>query len=270
MPDPAQQQLPALPESDAYYRPVETGLFQPTVHVQGAWQDTEQHMAPVSGLLTRALEQHDPRPDLQLARIGFDILGMILAGPTQVRTRTLRPGRTIELVEAVASAGGRDVVRATAWRLQRQDTEQVVGVEAEPMPGPEQSPPWPGMSFWPGGYIASVEFRAAAPPRPGRARVWLRTPYDLVEGQESSDLARFVGLVDTANGIAVRQPPAEWLFPNTDLTIHLHRQPRGRWVGLDTRVSWGDTGLGLTSTRLHDEHGPVGVAAQSLTVRPRH
>ena len=57
------------------------------------------------------------------------------------------------------------------------------------------------------------------------------------------------------------------MFPNVDLTIHLFRQPVRGWVGFDTRVTMGPTGLGLTSTTLHDVEGPVGRAEQLLTVR---
>ncbi|MFN7242916.1 MAG: thioesterase family protein, partial [Dietzia cercidiphylli] len=56
--------------------------------------------------------------------------------------------------------------------------------------------------------------------------------------------------------------------PNIDLTAHLFREPRGEWVGFDTRVSFGPGGLGLTSSTLHDESGPIGTLAQTLTVRP--
>lgn len=256
-------------DSAAYYRPAGDGVYQPTIHVQGAWSDREQHMGPVSGLLTHALERHEPREDLQLARLTFDILGMIHAEESTVRTRTLRPGRTIELVEATVASGGRDVVRATAWRLSRQDSAQVAALEAEPMPDPDGVPVSEVMhETWAGGFIASAEFRHVEGSRPGRARAWVRTEHPLVEGEEVSDLARFVGLVDTANGIAVRRPPEECVFPNTDLTIHLHRMPRGPWVGLDTAVNWGPTGLGVNSTTLHDQDGPVGHALQVITLRP--
>ncbi|MGV9574304.1 hypothetical protein ACWDRX_35110, partial [Streptomyces nigra] len=82
-------------------------------------------------------------------------------------------------------------------------------------------------------------------------------------------ICSYLALVDTANGIAVLRPPTEWMFPNVDLTVHLHRQPRGGWTGLDTTVSFGPSGQGLTSTVLHDVDGPVGTAQQILTVRPR-
>ncbi len=58
------------------------------------------------------------------------------------------------------------------------------------------------------------------------------------------------------------------MFPNVDLTVHLHRQPAGPWVGLDTSVVFGPDGCGLTTTVLHDRTGAVGRAEQLLTVRP--
>lgn len=121
---------------------------------------------------------------------------------------------------------------------------------------------------WPGEYITTLDVRPIGESRPGRTTAWISTGLELVAGEPVSDLARFLALVDTANGIAVRESPKEWLFPNLDLTIHLHRQPRGRWVGLDTTVIFGAEGHGLTSTTLHDLQGPVGRAEQILTVRP--
>jgi hypothetical protein len=59
------------------------------------------------------------------------------------------------------------------------------------------------------------------------------------------------------------------VFPNIDLTAHFFSQPRGEWVGFDTSVCFGPAGLGLTTSVLHDLHGPVGTSDQTLTVRPR-
>lgn len=252
--------------SDSYYRPLGDGRFMPTLHAQGAWQEHEQHMAPVAGLLTHCLEQAAEN-DLQIARITFDILGMIPAQESTVECRTLRPGRTIQLDEAVMSVGGRPVVRATAWRLAQVDTEEVAGHEIEPMVDPESLPRWDSLQRWGGGYIASLDFRVDSM-EPGRARAWVRPTKHLVEGGGASEQAEFLGVVDASNGIATRVEPEGWMFPNTDLTIHLHRRPRGAWVGLDTSVAFGPTGLGLTSSVLHDRSGPVGRSEQILTVRP--
>lgn len=256
-------------DSTAFYIPLGEGRYLPTIHTEGAWSTDEQHMAPVSGLLTDAIENCSGRTDLVTSRISFDILGMIHRREFQVSASVIRPGRTIELVQAEMSADGRTLVRATAWRLATADTEDIAGNELPSMPGPDQATRWDGTSTWDGGFIAGLEFRVLPDRRPGRGQVWIRTAHSLIEGRRAGDLAAYVGLIDSANGIAVRQDPSQLLFPNTDLTIHFVRQPTGPWLGLDTSVSFGPAGVGLTSSVLHDEQGPVGIAAQSLTIRRR-
>lgn len=254
----------------AYYRRLDGERFQPTAHAQGAWNEHEQHMAPVSGLLAHALERHAPRPDLVMARVTYEILGLIPLAPTSLRVRTQRPGRTIELLEAVASVGDRDVVRAQAWRLAIQDTAAVAGGLPRAMPPLERCTRFDAPATWSGGYIRSIEVLRGTEGRAGEGQAWLRTALPLVEGEEVAPAAAFLGLVDTANGMNVRLDPREWAFPNIDLTVHLHRSPQGgpgRWVGFDTLVTVGAGGVGLTSTTLHDELGPVGRAEQILTVR---
>lgn len=259
--------LPA--EHATFYLRLADGSYQPTLHVQGAWLDHEQHMAPVGGLITHAIEHYEPREDLQLARVTFEILGQMPATPTRVDVEILRPGRTIELMAATMVINERIAVRARAWRLAISDTTAVAGHEFEPMPHPDTVPVWDMADYWSGGYIDGLEVRRVGDSRPGRGRAWLRSPYDLVKGEPSSPTAHFLRLVDTANGIATRVSPREWMFPNTDLTVHLFRRPEGSWVGLDTTVTFGPSGVGLTSSVLHDLHGPVGRAEQILTVRPQ-
>jgi hypothetical protein len=251
-----------------YYERVGEDRYRPTRQVQGAWNDHEQHLSPVAGLLAHVVERHDPRPDLQLARISYDVLGLIPLQESVVAVRTLRPGRTIELVEATLEVAGRTVVRATAWRLSRQDTSSVEGGYPRALPEVGSMSAWSGSAIWDGGYIASLRFLKAQDGVPGRGRIWLRSDVGLVEGEAVSSTASFLRLVDTANGIATLVSPREWMFPNVDLTVQLFRQPSGPWVGFDTMVTFGGDGLGLTSSWLHDERGPVGRAEQVLTVRP--
>ncbi|MDA3646892.1 thioesterase family protein [Saccharopolyspora indica] len=251
----------------SYFERLDANRFKPTAHASGAWRSDEQHFSPLGGLLVHAIERSGERPGLQISRVSFDILGKIDLDEFEVRVETLRPGRTIELVEATAIIGGRPVVRARAWFLSAQDTSTVAGGAPEALPHPDALEPWPMSSLWSGGFIASLEARTVGDPQPGRATAWMSTSYDLVAGEEVSALASFLALVDTANGIAVRQPPTEWMFPNVDLTIHLHRQPESGWTGLDTSVVFGADGRGITTTVLHDTRGPVGRAEQMLTVR---
>ncbi|ACU75847.1 conserved hypothetical protein [Catenulispora acidiphila DSM 44928] len=261
----------------SYYEPAGENRYKPTAHAGGAWDPAEQHFSPLGGLVVHAIDRFvagRPGEKLVLSRISYDILGRLALDECEIRVETLRPGRTIELVEAVVLIGDRAAVRARAWLLSSGDTRAVAGGDEGGEDGggrltpPEELASWSLTDVWPGGYIASVDVRPVAPPRPGRTTAWIGTGLDLVAGEASSPLASFVALIDTANGIAVRQSPTEWMFPNVDLTVHLHRQPEGRWTGLDTTVSFGPTGQGVTSTVLHDVAGPVGHAEQMLTVRP--
>ncbi|MFF0794753.1 thioesterase family protein [Streptomyces spiralis] len=259
-------------DTGSYYTRIDASRYKPTAHAGGAWDPDEQHFSPLGGLVAHAIDRHlAARPDgdrLLLARISYDILGRLALDECEIRVETVRPGRTIELLEATVRIADRPVVRARAWLLVALDTSAVAGDPAERLTPPERLATWPMSDLWPGGYIASLDVRPLTPPRPGRTTAWVSTPLALVAGEPSSPLASYLALVDTANGIAVRQPPTAWMFPNVDLTVHLHRQPAGDWTGLDTTVTFGPSGQGLTSTVLHDITGPVGHAQQILTVRP--
>lgn len=258
-----------MSEATSYYRDLGSGRFASTRHAQGAWREDEQHMAPATGVLLHAIEAHEPREGLRIGRISLDIHGVIFGGEFEVRVRTVRPGRTIELVEAEMVCRDRTAIVARAWRLATGDTSAVAGSELVPVTGAEDLAVWDGMaSSWGGGYIDSIEFRPVPGHRPGKATVWLRNALEMVEGRPTSALVRLLGMADTANGIATRTSPGTWMFPNVDLQLHLLREPVGEWLGLETTQSFAPDGLGLTSSVLHDEAGPFGRAEQLLTVRP--
>lgn len=258
--------LDATPQS--YYVPLGDGDFRPTLHAQGAWRSDEQHMAPVSALLVHCLEAFEPSEELRIGRITFDILGMIGADVTHVDVRTVRPGRTIRLDEAVASVGGRPVVRASAWRLLRGDSAALATDAGPALPSPEGLTPWEGAVRWGGGYISSLEFWTPDPTSRGGGVYWIRQTKTVVEGEDSTPVARYAGAIDCMNGVSPVVEPVEWMFPNVDLTVHLHRLPTSaEWVGLQTNVAVGPDGVGVTSAVLHDEAGPLGRAEQILTVR---
>lgn len=258
---------------NAYFLPTGEGAYTPTPHAGGAWADDEIHFSPLGGLIAHEILRHAAErsgPPLQLGRISFDILGFLALEPVEVEVQTIRPGRTIELVEAVASIRGRVAVRARAWLLAEFDTAEVEGGAPVPLAPPESAAEWSMAGTWGGGYIASLDFRTVVAPEAGRSSVWLTSRCELVDGVDVDPRAAWLALVDTANGVAVRQHPADWMFPNVDLTVHLHREPVGRALGLQTEVVFGATGLGVTRSVLHDAAGAVGFAEQSLTVRQLH
>jgi hypothetical protein len=186
----------------------------------------------------------------------------------------LRPGRAVELVEAtLAEAGGerREIARAAAWRLGPQD-----GVPAEP---PEPPPPGPDhgrtQPFFPTGqdvgYHTAMEyaFVEGAFLEAGPAVVWMRMRHPLVAGEPPSPLARVLVAADAGNGVSATLDYRRFMFINTELTVHLVREPAGEWVCLDAVTRTGGHGVGLAESVLWDERGRLGRAAQTLLVRPR-
>lgn len=253
----------------SYFERTGAHAFRPTQHVGGAWKADEQHIAPALGVMLHAVEvDRDGRRDDApvLTRASYDILGVLPMEEVQIGVRVVRPGRTIELVEAVLSHGGRPAVVLRAWLQAGRDTTTVAGTSLPPLPPPDTMPAWDPTTVWEGGFIAAAQVHREQA-EPGRARFWVRTAVPLLE-EPTSATAAALGLLDIANGMTVREDPTRVAFPNLDLTAHLFRQPGRGWLGFDTTVSFGPDGHGLTSTVLHDERGPFGTLAQTLTVRP--
>lgn len=254
-----------------------TAHYRSTIHSQGAWNENEQHMAVATGLLTYELEQFKPRSDMRIGRISLDIYGLIHFGDFSVTTQIIRPGRTIELVEAKMEGNGKTCIVARAWRMQTSDTSAIAGLEDKAIGNPDSYPDWDGMKHWGGGYIDSIYLKADPDNRQGEGIVWINTDVEMLEEngivKPTSDFVHLMGMVDTANGVVPRihQPNnIEWFFPNVDLQIHLYRRPVGRWLGLETVQQFGRDGIGLTSSVLHDIHGAFGRSEQILTIRKAH
>ena len=120
----------------------------------------------------------------------------------------------------------------------------------------------------PVGYHTAMELRIAEGAiGEGRATAWLRMRMPLVLGQPTSPLCRVAIAADSGNGVSARLDWRRWLFINPDLTIHVHRVPRGEWVGLEAITEVEPHGIGLAASVLHDEDGPLGRGLQALHCR---
>ncbi|WP_156761725.1 thioesterase family protein [Microbacterium karelineae] len=258
-------------EHTSYFERIGARELQPTPATSGAWNPAEVHIAPFIGLLLHEIERDaaDRRGDdaLVATRVAYDIYGAFPVAPLRVDTRVVRPGRTIELVEASLSQGDRTVLAARAWLQRAGDTAAIAGSHDARIPGPDTMPV-ASQEAWSGGFVQSIEVRRGEW-QPGRGAFWAHSDLALVAGEEESDLAHAARLFDLANGMAPRAAPDEVLFPNIDLTLHVFRRPRRGWVGFDTSVAFGPDGHGLTSAILHDDEGSFGRVSQTLTVRPR-
>ena len=239
----------------------------------GPWSAGAQHGGPPSALAARALQLHEPDEGQRLARVAVDILRPVPLGKITVRTRMVRPGRRVALLEAVLEADGQEVLHARGWRLAIPDGE-VPGIGAGPAPPPIPAehplPAFPGGHMT--GYLQNIDWRyvgAGGFDLPGPAVVWARPKIPLIPGEELSPMCRALLLGDSGSGVSSALDPVKFLFINTDLTVILPRDPVGEWLLLDSVSTIGERGTGLAETTLSDAHARCGTAVQTLLVAPR-
>jgi hypothetical protein len=255
----------------AFYEPLGGDRYRSTEHTAGPWSAENQHLGPPSALLGRALEALPSSSSSSIARVTIEILGPVPLAELEVTASVERPGRSVELLAGEISAGGRVVVRGRAWRVVQSDTTAVVAGAGEPLAAPDRGRPVGRPPNWGPGYLDVMEWRTlhGSFAEPGPATLWARQQVDLVAGEAPTGLQRLLTVADSGNGVSNRLNPLEWWFINTELTVHLHREPTGEWIALDATTVIGPHGVGTALSTLHDIEGPVGVGTQALMVRPR-
>lgn len=250
--------------------------FAATDLVRSTWSPAIQHGAPPSALLVRALERCEQREDTRLSRVMIDLLGPVPAeGDLWVRSHRVRPGKQIELITAELLAPGADgeprpVAQASGWRLQQQDTADVVHAPAAPLPPLTRARSRDMAKDWDRNYVHSVDWRWLTEPlADGPGESWISPTVDLVKGEQMTPLQRLFTVADDANGIGTKIDIRKWTFLNTDLVVHIHRVPDGEWIGIRAETNYGPDGIGTTLGTLFDERGPIGAIQQSVLVRRR-
>jgi Thioesterase-like superfamily len=256
--------------ADSFYVPLGDGSWRATVHTTGPWDERSQHGGPPTALLGRAIQHCAPRDDMIVSRVTCEILGAIPVGDLDVRARLVRPGRSVEFLEAVASVGGRDVARASAWRVRRTTSQAVPPAGGLPPPLPAASAQGPAAG-WVDGYLSAIEWRPVSGhfADPGPATVWARLRYPLVPDEETGPLERVLAVADSGNGLSGALDITQWFFINPELTVHLHREAAGEWVCLDAQTVISAGGAGLATSVLSDLDGQIGVGAQALLISRR-
>jgi hypothetical protein len=257
--------------ADSFYLPKGDGTWLATVHTTGPWDPAAQHGGPPSALLGRAMLLCEPRDDMIVTRFTCEILSAIPVGEISVQTRLARPGRSVQLLEGVISAGGREVAWARAWRVLRTQSPSA-GPGLPPPPGlPDHEGRLPA-GGWVDGYMSAIEWRMARGTfgEPGPATIWARMRYPLLPDEEPGPLERVLAIADSGNGVSGELDLRKWHFINPELSVHLHREAAGEWICLDAQTTISAGGTGVATSVLSDLDGPVGVGAQSLLIAPRN
>ena len=249
---------------------LDNGEVASTEFTRGPWSKDHQHGGPPAALLGRAVEQ--AAPGMHVARLTVEFLRPVPIARLRVRVEVLRPGKRVQLVGASLHAGADEVYRAIALCLRADGVPlPEPPPPGPPPPAPDASEPFEFTFFpWPVGDHTAVDIRRAAGTwGTGAMAAWLRMRVPLVDGEDTSPLARVVVAADAGNGISAPLDPAQWIFINPDLTVYLHRPLVGEWVCLDGRTTPEPIGIGLAQAGLWDERGAIGRSLQSLLVTRR-
>lgn len=256
--------------AEAFFEPLRGGRYRSTEHTVGPWDPGAQHGGPPAALLARGIEAESPSWPATVVRVTVEILRPVPVAEVVVRSRVLRPGRSVELVEAELEADGRPVTRAQAWRVRTAELELPPhpAIDDDVPAFPAEAVAWPGSR---GGYLEAMEWRPAGgrPGEPGPATIWGRMRYPLVPGEEPTGLQRMLVLADSGNGVSNVLPWTDWLFINPELTVHVAAVAGGEWICLDAQTRVDARGFGLATSRLYDRERLVGHGAQALYIAPR-
>jgi hypothetical protein len=257
----------------AYYVSSGENVFAPTEATTSPWDESAQHGGPPTALLATVMDRAIADPDMRMARITAEFLGVIPRREAQVVARVVRPGRRIALTEADLVVDGRTVVTARAWHL-RAGSPPPEGthrpeVPKRPHPDPQPQVFFPGLDRW--GYGESIEWRYTLGGlyQAGPGAAWTRLRVPLIDGEPLTGLQRTLVVADAANGISTELPLESWFFIPTGLNVNLLRHTEAEWVHLAAETDVGTDGIGLTVGTLADDDGALGQLSQPLVIAPR-
>ena len=245
--------------------------FVATEAALSPWSDQQLHGGPPTMLMARAVEAFESEQPMAVARLTVELLRPVGRQPLTVRTRLVRPGRKVQLVEASLWSAEHEVARTTALRIRTANVDVPTSAEPPPRTPPGALTEWSG-SWREGGvyHLLGVEVRTRSLDSlasPGWA--WFRLKLPVVAGETPSPLQRICAAADFPNGISFVVDPRETTFVNPDLTVSVQRLPRGEWVLVDARTWLEPHGAGVAEGVLYDEDGRIGRSVQSLLVEAR-
>jgi hypothetical protein len=258
--------------NEAFYVP-DGDTFVPTELTRGPWDPRTQHGGPPAALLGRQIEHAAAQGDLLLTRLTVELFRPVPIAPLQVTADVVRAGRSVTSVDGWIRSGGKDIARGQGLLIRTTDLEVPQPVaDPPPPPGPQEGEP---RDFFPTGqsigYHTAMEYRFidGGFVELGPSTVWMRMRVPLVAGEAPSPWQRVLCAADSGNGVSAELDFQEFIFINPDLSVHLHRVPLGEWVCLDARTVVEPSGVGLATSMIFDEHGPLGHGLQSLYIAAR-
>jgi hypothetical protein len=235
--------------------------YIPTDAARGPWDPNSLHGRVIIGLLAFAIEQRHGADDFVPARLTVDMFRLPNLAPIEVKTRLVRDGLRIKVVEADFFSGGVNMARASCQLLRK--TENPQGRVWSP---PNWDVPAPADIAVPKDPRLGMNGKWTTRPITGAMgtvgprRLWMSEVRELVAGAPLTPFVRVAVAADFASPFA-NAGDQGLKYINSDVTVYLHREPVGEWVGFEV-TDHGDTaGVAFGQCRLYDINGPIGAAS---------
>lgn len=242
---------------------------------RGPWRPDAAHGGAPAALLAREVERHADDGAMRIVSMAYTFLGPVFLGKVDVESAVIKPGRLQKVVDARIVAGDRTLISVRAVLLRKTDIPlpEGVGVAVPELPDPESCERITEGLWADGGQLTfhstsnevrRVEGGPEVISPTGKA--WFRLVRPVVVGEEPSPAQRAAAAGDFGNGLAHPVHFGNYTFVNCDLSLTMHRDPVGEWIGLSSLTEVDSIGSGSTTTDLHDSLGRFGVATQALFV----
>ena len=231
--------------------------FIPTEAARGPWDPNSLHGRVVIGLLGHVIEQRHGAEGFVPARLTVDMFRLPTFAPIEIKTRQVRDGLRIKVIEAEFISGGVGTARASCQLLRR--TQRPPGEVWSPpnwqvpMPADIPAPTYPRHGKWAQrlimGHMGSL----------GPRQLWMSEVRDLVEGFPLTPFVRVAVAVDYSSPFANAGDQGLG-YINSDLTLYLHRLPIEPWIGFEVVNHQASDGIATGECRLYDQTGAIGTA----------
>ncbi|MEA1903559.1 MAG: thioesterase family protein [Actinomycetota bacterium] len=262
-------------EPEGVYLPTDDpDTYESTPMANAGWYEQGQHGGALAALITGHVDRIPTLADMQIARVTVEIFRVVPLVPLTIKTKVVREGKRIQKIRAdVTDPEGTLLSMASIQRLRVADLPLPEGAET---PDVSLAAPSDVGSFdpdtWGVGKAGKVMFhRNAIEIReifggfstPGPGAIWTRLTKPIIAGRANSPVQRVIAAADFCNGVSLSLGD-DWVFMNSDLTVHISRYPEGEWVALDAESHYSELGRGVAAGSLWDQNAWLGRSAQTL------